>query len=82
MVSKLKIHKSTIIFKINLLKLIEKHPELMKSSATLTFLKNYLRDIKKICEENSSEFEYVKVICLRKLTSKFTANVARFLKRI
>ena len=57
MVSKLEIHKSTLIFKINVFKLIEKHPKLMKSSVTLTFLKNYLKDIKKICEENSSEFE-------------------------
>ena len=40
MVSKLEIHKSTIIFKINVFKLIEKHPKLMKSSVTLNFLKN------------------------------------------
>ena len=40
MVSNLKIHKSTIIFKINVFKLIEKHPKLMKSSVTLNFLKN------------------------------------------
>ena len=57
MVSKWKIHKSTIIFKINIFKLIENHPKLMKSSATLGFLKNYYKDIKKICEENSCEFE-------------------------
>ena len=31
MVNKLKIHKSTFIFKINIFKLIEKHPGLMKS---------------------------------------------------
>ena len=57
MVGKLKIHKSTIIFKINLFKLIERHPKLMKFSVTLTFLKNYLKYIKQICKENSSEFE-------------------------
>ena len=57
MVGKLKIHKSTIVFKINLFKLIEKHPKLLKSSVTLTFLKNYFKDIKQICKENSSEFE-------------------------
>ena len=50
MVCKLKIHKSTIIFKINIFKLIEKYPKLMKSSVTLTFLKNFLNDIKSICE--------------------------------
>ena len=43
MVRKLKIHKSTLIFKISVFKLIEKYPKLMKSSVTLTFLKNYLK---------------------------------------
>ena len=57
MVGKLKIHKNTIVFKINVFKLIEKYPKLMKSSVTLTFLKNYLKDIKKDYEENSSEFQ-------------------------
>ena len=57
MVSQLKIHKSTLIFEINAFKLIEKHPRLMKLSVTLTFLKNYLKDIKKICAENPIEFE-------------------------
>ena len=57
MVGKLKIQKSTIVFKINVFKLIEKYPKLMKSSVTLTFLKNYLKEIKKDCEENSNEFQ-------------------------
>ena len=57
MIEKLKIHKSTIIFKINVFKLIEKYPKLMKSSVTLTFLKNYLKDIKKVCEDNLSDFK-------------------------
>ena len=41
MVGKLKIHKSTIVLKINVYKLIENNPKLMRSSVTLTFLKNY-----------------------------------------
>ena len=57
MVKKLKIHKSTIIFKINVFKWIEKYPKLMGSSATLTFLKNYLKDIKKVCEDSLSDFK-------------------------
>ena len=57
MVGKLKIHKSTLIFKINVFKLIEKYPKLMRSSVTLTFLKNYLKDIKKVCEDNLSDFK-------------------------
>ena len=56
MVGKLNIRKSTIIFKINVFKLIKKYPKLMRSSVTLTFLKNYLRDIKKVCEDNLSGF--------------------------
>ena len=57
MVEKLQIHKSTIIFKINVFKLIEKYLKLMRSSGTLTFLKNYLKDIKKVCEDNLSYFK-------------------------
>ena len=67
MVKELKIHKSTIIFKINVFKLIEKYTKLKRSSVTLTFLKNYLKNIKKVCEEHASDFQWVKVICLRKL---------------
>ena len=46
--------KQIIIFKV-----IEKHPGLIKSSVILkkNFLKNYLKDFKKICKENSSKFE-------------------------
>ena len=51
MVGKLKIQKSTIVFKINLLKLIEKHPKLLKSSLTLAFLKNYFKDIKQFAKK-------------------------------
>ena len=65
MVGKLKFHKSTIIFKINVCKLIEKHPELMKSSVAL--YEEHFKDIKQICKKNTSDFEQVKVICLRKL---------------
>ena len=57
MVGKLKIHKSTIVFKIKLFKLIKKRSKLLKSSVTVAFLKNYFKDIKEICKENSSEFE-------------------------
>ena len=57
MVGKLKIHKSTIIFKTNVFKLIEKCPKLMRSSVTMTFLKNYLKDIKKVCEDKLSDFK-------------------------
>ena len=51
------VNKSTIIFKINIVKFIDKHPKIKKSSLSLHFLKNYFKLIKKLCEENSSEFE-------------------------
>ena len=57
LVSEFKVDKNTIIFNINILKLIDKHPKLMKLSIKLSFLKNYLKDIKQICKENSNEFE-------------------------
>ena len=51
-----KITKSTIIFKINIVKLIDKHPKMMTSSITLNFSKNYYKDIKTICKENHEFF--------------------------
>ena len=60
-----KVHETTMIFKINIIKLIDEDPKLMKSSVTLGFLKNNYKDIKQICKENPNEFQYVKVICFR-----------------
>ena len=57
LVNEIKVHKSIIIFKINIFKLTEKYPKLMKSSIGLGFLKNCYKDIKQICKENSKEFE-------------------------
>ena len=52
LVSLLEIHKNTIIFKINVFKLCERHPKLLKSSIGLGFFKNSHKDIKQICKEN------------------------------
>ena len=52
LVSCLEIHKNTIIFKINVFKLCERHPKLLKSSIGLGFFKNYHKDIKQISKEN------------------------------
>ena len=49
--------KSTIIFKINIVKLINKHPKIKNSSLSLNFLKNYFKLIKEMCEESSTKFE-------------------------
>ena len=51
--------KTTMIFKINIVKLIDKHPKLMKSSVTLGFLKNCRKNIEQICNENPDKFEVV-----------------------
>ena len=51
LVSEFKVHKSTIIFKINIVQLIDKHTKLMKTSDIRLF-KNYYKDIKQICKEN------------------------------
>ena len=55
LVSRLGIHKNTIIFKINVFKLCEKYPKLLGSSIGLEFLKNY-KNIKTVCRENKQKF--------------------------
>ena len=56
LVSELGIHKTTIIFRINVFKLCKKHPKLLKSPIGLGFFKNYHKDIKAICEEYEKDF--------------------------
>ena len=57
LVNELGIHKNTIIFKINVLKLCKKYPKLFKSSIGLGFFKNYHKEIKVICEEYEKDFQ-------------------------
>ena len=57
LVSRLGIHKNTIVFQINIFKLINKHPRLMKSSVTLSISSNYLKDVRQTCPKNVEEFE-------------------------
>ena len=56
LVSELRIHKTTIIFRINIFKLCKKHPKLLKSFIGLGIFKNYHKDIKAICEEYEKDF--------------------------
>ena len=53
LVSRLGIHKNTVIFKINVFKLCERYPKLLKSSIGLAFFKNCHKDIKTVCMENA-----------------------------
>ena len=57
MVSKFKVSKSTIVFKIALKKLIEDYPKIKNSSLSLHYFKKHLKLIKEVCKENASEFE-------------------------
>ena len=57
LVSELGIHKTTIIFNINVFKLNKKYPKLLASSIGLGFFKDYHKDIKAICEENEKDFQ-------------------------
>ena len=52
LVSELGIHKNTIIFKINVFKLCERYPKLLRSSIGLGFLKIFHKHIKTVCREN------------------------------
>ena len=56
LVGELGIHKTTIIFRINVFKLCKKYPKLLKTSIGFGFLKNYHKGIKAICEENEKDF--------------------------
>ena len=57
LVNELGIHKTTIVYKINVFKLCEKYRKLLKSSIGLGFFKNYHKDIKAICKENEKDFQ-------------------------
>ena len=56
LVNQWKIHKTTIVFKINIYKLCERFPKLLSLSVGLGFFKNYFGSIKEICMENEKEF--------------------------
>ena len=52
-VTKLKVSKSTIVFKIVLRKLIDKY----RKTKTLHYFKKHLKLIKEVCKETASEFK-------------------------
>ena len=56
LVADFRVHKGTIIFKINLFRQQDEYPKLKAFSVTPSFMKNYFKDIKKICK-TSSEFK-------------------------
>ena len=72
LVSELGIHKTTIIFRINVFKLCNKYPKLLKSSIGLGLFKNYHKDIKTICEEYEKDFQCWAFLSFK---SKFVTQV-------
>ena len=57
LVEQFKITKGKIIFKMNLVKLVDNYLKMMTSSVTLNFLKSYYKDIKKNCKRNHEDFK-------------------------
>ena len=51
LIEQFKITKSTIMFKRNIVKLVDKIPKMMASSITINFLKSYYKHIKSIFQE-------------------------------
>ena len=58
LVSELEIHKTTIIFKINVFKLRKKYSKLLKSSTGLGFLKIIIRTLKQFVRKMKKIFNF------------------------
>ena len=56
-VTKFKLSKSMIVFKIPLTKLIDKYPKIKNSSLSLQYFKKHLTLIKELYKESASEFK-------------------------
>ena len=56
LVGKLGIHKTTIIFKVNVFKLCKKHPKLLKSFIGLGFFKIIIRTLKQFAKNMKKTF--------------------------
>ena len=59
MVTKFKVSKSTIVFKIAFCRLIDEYPKIKNSSLSLHYFKKHLKLIKVVCKESASEFKYI-----------------------
>ena len=51
------IRKTTINFKIDIVKFIENYPKMKQSCISLFYLKNNFRVIKNVCQEHASDFQ-------------------------
>ena len=57
MVLQFGVNKSTIVYMIALLELINNYPKIKNLALTLHYLKRYLKAIRKNYKENASEFK-------------------------
>ena len=57
LVSKFKVSKSTIVFKIALSRLIDDYPKVKDSSLSFQYFKKHLKLRKEVGKENASEFK-------------------------
>ena len=55
--SALKIIKTTINFKVDIVKVIDMYPKMQTSCIYLYYLKNNFRVIKEVCQEHTSQFQ-------------------------
>lgn len=58
-------NKSTITFKVNVAKMVNKYAKLKNSSLSFKFLTMNFKDIKEMCKEIAEKFKEVKKICVR-----------------
>ena len=65
MIRNFNVNKSTITFKVNVAKMVNKYAKLKNSSLSFKFLKRNFKDIKEICKEIAEKFKEVKEICER-----------------
>ena len=59
MVTKFKVSKSTIVFKIALCRLIDEYTKIKNYSLLLHYFKKHLKLMKEVCKESASEFKYI-----------------------
>ena len=57
MVNHFGISKFKMVFKVSIVKFLNSHPKMKKSSLSLHFLKNNFKIFKEICRENATEFK-------------------------
>ena len=59
MVTKFKVSKSTVVFKIALCRLIDEYTKIKNYSLLLHYFKKHLKLMKEVCKESASEFKYI-----------------------